>query len=89
MFAAGLRPEDFDDESFEMWPENEAAISLFASVSTQWRVGMNGPTGLDYNVLFARMDRMKLSEEAHERLFQDMRVVEAEALKMIKQKNAT
>ena len=49
-------------------------------MSTQWRIGMAGPTGLDYNVLFHRMDRMDLDSQAHERLFQDIRVIEGEAL---------
>ena len=83
MFAAGLRPEDFGDESFEIWPENDDSISLFSSVSTQWRMGAGGPTGLDYVALFARMDRMKLDDQTHERLFQDIRVIESEALSIL------
>lgn len=47
---------------------------------------MNGVTGLDYNVLFARMDRLHLSEEAHQQLFDDIRVIEAEALQILNQK---
>lgn len=87
MYAAGLRPEDFGDTSFALWPENEESISLFSSVSTQWRTGMSGPTGLDYNVLFTRMERMKLDDQHHERLFQDIRVIEAEALTIINTKD--
>ena len=70
-------------ESFEIWPENEVALALFSSLSTQWRIGVAGPTGLDYNVLFTRMDRMGLSEEGYERLFQDIRVIEGEALAIL------
>jgi hypothetical protein len=87
MFAAGLRPEDFGDTSFALWPENEESILLFSSVSTQWRTGMCGPTGLDYNVLFTRMERMKLDDQRHERLFQDIRVIEAEALTILNTKD--
>ncbi len=47
---------------------------------------MSGPTGLDYNVLFTRMERMKLDDQRHERLFQDIRVIESEALKIINTK---
>jgi Phage related hypothetical protein (DUF1799) len=67
----------------EIWPENDESISLFSSVSTQWRMGMGGPTGLDYVALFARMDRMKLDDQTHERLFQDIRVIESEALSIL------
>ena len=48
---------------------------------------MSGPTGLDYNVLFTRMERMHLDDQAHERLFQDIRVIESEALKIINTKD--
>lgn len=83
MLAAGLRPEDFVNEVFELWPDNEKSIALFSTISTQWRVGMGGPTGLDYNVLFARMDRMKLDESSYENLFDDIRVIESEALSIL------
>jgi hypothetical protein len=83
MLAAGLRPEDFVAESFEIWPENEKSIALFSSLSTQWRMGFSGPTGLDYNVLFTRMARMGLDDAEYESLFQDIRVIESEALTII------
>lgn len=63
------------------------AISLFNTLSTQWRMGMNGPYGLDYNVLFNRMDRMKLSEQDHEWMFDDIRVIEAAALTAMNKKD--
>jgi hypothetical protein len=44
---------------------------------------MGGLIGLDYNVLFHRMDRMALTSDAYEQMFQDMRIVEAEALEIL------
>ena len=85
--AFGFLPDDYAEKTLELWPENEESISLFSSVSTQWRTGMSGPTGLDYNVLFTRMERMHLDDQAHERLFQDIRVIESEALKIINTKD--
>lgn len=64
----------------DVWPENWAAFSLFASLQTQWRTGMGGPTGLDYNVLFRKMDRMNLSPPDYDELEEDIRVLELEAL---------
>jgi hypothetical protein len=80
LIAAGLRPEDFQDEAIEVWPENERAVSLLSLMATQWRVGFNGPTGLDYGVMFTIMTRMGLSTVEYDYLFHDMRVAEAEAL---------
>jgi hypothetical protein len=78
--ALGLTPDDYGGPAFEMWPETEQVIRLYSSISTQWRMGFSGPIGLDYSVLFARMDRMRLSADEYEYLFQDIRVVESEAL---------
>ncbi len=84
--AFGFKPSDFGD--FEVWSDNMPAINLFSSISTQWRMGgMSGPTGLDYNVLFARMDRMKLSDQEYEWMFDDIRTIEAEALTAINRKD--
>ncbi len=71
----------------ELWPENQQAIMLFSSLSTQWRVGVNGPTGLDYNVLFHKMDRMNLATEDYELLESDIRVIEREALDIMNKKD--
>ncbi len=71
----------------EIWPENEKAISLFSSVSTQWRIGMGGPTGLDYNVLFHLLDRMRLTDTEYDQLFDDVRIIESEALTILNKKD--
>lgn len=36
--------------------------------------------GLDYNVLFHEMDRMDLERDEYDRLFEDIRTMEAAAL---------
>ena len=83
-----MTPEDFVAESLEIWPENEESIALFSSLSTQWRMGFSGPTGLDYNVLFSRLAMLNVDEQTHERLFQDVRVIESEALALLNTKDA-
>lgn len=71
-----------------VWPENWRAFGLFASLQTQWRTGgMGGVTGLDYNVLFHKMDRMKLSAEEYEQLEDDVRTMELAALGVINAKD--
>jgi len=51
-------------------------------MDTQWRTaGMNGVrVGLDYGVLFARLDRMGLSRDDWEQMFNDVRVLEFAAI---------
>lgn len=78
--------DDYEVETFELWPETDEALTLFSSISTQWRVGFGGPTGLDYNVLFKLLDRKGLSGRDYDRLFNDIRVMEAEALTIMNAK---
>lgn len=70
----------------DIWPDNEKAINLFTTISTQWRTGMSGPTGLDYNVVFTRLERMRLNDADYEQIFEDLRVIEAEALTILNKK---
>jgi hypothetical protein len=76
----GFTPEDYAGEDVEVWPENQRAYFLFADIRTQWRVGAMGPTGLDYSVLFQKMDRMKLDPEEYDELESDIRAMEYAAL---------
>ncbi|HHY1261524.1 TPA: DUF1799 domain-containing protein [Yersinia enterocolitica] len=32
----------------EIWPDVWPAFNVIRAMSTQWRTGMSGPTGLDY-----------------------------------------
>ena len=86
--GTGFTVADYaDDEPVEIWPENMQAINLFSSISTQWRMSTNGATGLDYSVLFTRMDRLKLSDQDHDWMFEDIRVIEAAALTAMNKKD--
>ena len=85
--GTGFIPEDYEADDFELWPENMRAINLFTVLQTQLRTGGMGPTGFDYTVYFHRMDRMKLTEQEYEWLFDDIRTIEAEALTAMNKKD--
>ena len=70
----------------EVWPDNHAAFSLFNALGTQWRVGMGGATGLDYNVMYRKMDRLALSTEDYDELERDIQIMESAALAYMQQK---
>lgn len=80
----GLMPEDFDEDPAEVWPENWPSWRLWTEVCNQWRTSMGGIFALDYSVLFARMERMRLDDMEWERLFHDIRVIEGAALAAMK-----
>lgn len=71
---------DIPDEEIEVWPDAWRAFRLFESLSTQWRTGPGGASGLDYAVIpaTAQMTGMKRSELPA--IFSDLRTLEVEAL---------
>jgi len=82
--AFGLKASDYAS-SVKVLPDNELPFNLFLYMSTQWRVGANGATGMDYNVLLHKMDRMKLSEEDYLQLESDMQIMENAALEQMRE----
>jgi len=82
--VAGLTLEDLAADSVEIWPENGTAYDVFLAMETQWRIGMSGPTGLDYAALpvALRMARAPRAEWAQ--LMADVRVMETSAMRAMR-----
>jgi len=74
-----LKPEDLETE-IELWAVNIESFTVFNSMSTQWRNGMDGPTGLDYSVLPVVMDLVGVDAGDRNKVFADVRLMEREAL---------
>jgi len=53
-------------------------------MATQWRIGMNGPTGLDYTALYPLLDREQLSADEWRETFDLVRACEGAALDQIR-----
>ncbi|MBW1249787.1 DUF1799 domain-containing protein [Pseudomonas tolaasii] len=71
---------DIPDEEYEVWPDNWPAFLLFEAMSTQWRVGMGGAVGLDYNTIKPVASMIGLKRAELTQAFPDLRMMEAEAL---------
>ncbi|MCA1857456.1 DUF1799 domain-containing protein [Massilia oculi] len=81
LLAAGFSPDDVEaGEPVEIWPENLPAYDAFCGMSTQWRVGMSGATGLDYNALPVVLRLQGAPRADWQQLFVDIRVMEQQAL---------
>ncbi len=78
--------EQSEQEIFEVWPENQDAVTMFVACSTQWRVGPGGMTGLDYNVLFRLFEVYDIKNQRE--TIEAVQVMENTALKMIVEHNA-
>lgn len=85
--SLGFEPEDYADDYVDCWPENWPAFRVFESVANQWRCSAGGVISLDYGPLFHRMDRLKLSEDDFEEMFNDVRHLESAALSVLQRKN--
>lgn len=84
--AIGLMPEDFPPPEFTLWACNWPALQFYTQVSTQWRTGSAGATGLDYNVVFHELDRKGLKPDAYDEMMASIRVIEETALQVLHEK---
>lgn len=84
--AFGLTAEDVAADPVDIWPDNLAAYQIFSFMGTQWRIGMGGATGLDYSVMYRKMDRLGLSPDDYDDLEADLRIMEVAALDCMHQK---
>lgn len=76
----GLSRADLPEEEVEVWPDAWPAFRLFEAISTQWRTGMGGPSGLDYSIIPAVASMLGIKRRDLPDIFPDLRVMEAEAL---------
>ena len=66
-----------------MYPSNVPAVNMFSSLITQWRVGFGGAYGLDYNVLYSKLDRLGLTPERYSELEAEVQACEEGALQQM------
>ena len=69
----------------EVWPDNLLAVNTFVAMSTQWRVGAMGATGLDYTALIDVMKLIGVPAKNRGDVFEDVRTMEDAALKLMKE----
>lgn len=76
--------EEASGPPVEIWPDNIAAVNVFISMSTQWRVGMNGPIGLDYNAMTFVMRTAGVTKAERADVFDGIRIMEDVALETMR-----
>jgi hypothetical protein len=77
----GITAEDVGPlPDVEIWPENTRAVEVFVALSTQWRTGFSGATGLDYSVLPVVFDLHGLGKAKRQAVFPDLQIMERAAL---------
>ncbi|MBX9849594.1 MAG: DUF1799 domain-containing protein [Rhodocyclaceae bacterium] len=66
-----------------MWPDNLEAVNVFIAMGTQWRTGMSGPTGLDYNALPVVFGMCSVAATDQAGIFESLRIMEMAALSVM------
>ena len=70
-----------------IWPDNLASVNVFIAMSTQWRTGMSGATGLDYGALPAVLRMTSVPRAEWPEVFESIRVLEDAALEVMRRKH--
>ncbi|MCE0778934.1 DUF1799 domain-containing protein [Pseudomonas sp. NMI542_15] len=71
---------DIPEEEVEVWPDAWPAFRLFEALSTQWRLGQGGPSGLDYAAIPITASMLGIKRLELIDIFPDLRTMEVEAL---------
>ncbi len=74
----GLTEEEANPD-VAIWPDNVETVRCFIGLSTQWRVGMNGVSGLDYSAIPVVMEMNEVMDKKS--VFSGLQMMEAEALR--------
>ncbi|GAB3358060.1 MULTISPECIES: DUF1799 domain-containing protein [Giesbergeria] len=78
-------PEDYWEDSVEVWPENWPVLHLFVGMQTQWNwavgFGGGGRVGLRYEALYPQLDRLTGGDQSEwDVLFADVQHMEMAVL---------
>lgn len=78
--GTGLKQSHYKEPIAEVWPECWPAVDLYLKYRTQWIQGPGGPSGLNYSILFADLDRSGIEGDEREDIMDHIRTIEAEVL---------
>jgi hypothetical protein len=81
----GLSSLDLPDEEVEVFPDLWESFSVFETISSQWRVGMGGPIGLDYNVIPLALKSLGIKQKRIIEILPDVRIMESAALRKMRE----
>lgn len=82
----GLTVEEASGPPCELWPDNVVPVNVFTAMTTQWNVGPGGVVGLNYASLGEVWRRLKVPPDKRDAVFDDLRVMEVEAIKVMREK---
>lgn len=89
--AAGIPAEilalSMGTAGVQVYPDNWQAVKVFRDMATQWRAGPGGPIGLDYGALPSVFRIRGIAVRDRSEIFDGIQIMEAEALKTMREAN--
>lgn len=85
---AKAAPHQREESHFEIWHENWDAWQTFLACGTQWAVGLQGATGLNYTALESVMRMRCIPPEQQPEIFEKVRLIETGVLKAFAKQRA-
>lgn len=84
MAGLGVLGQPPSEHTAYLWPDNVQAWNCWQGCQTQWRVGMAGPTGLDYAGVRAYLDEQAIEGGADGRrdIFRGIQAAEGATLEV-------
>lgn len=85
----GLTYEDIRadaERGIAVWPQNLQAAEVFRGLRTQWRWTNGMMVGLDYNVLYAKLDRLEVPKADASRIEDEVRYMEGAVLELMNER---
>lgn len=74
--------EDEAHPDVEIWSDNVGTLQCFIGLSTQWRSGMNGVTGLDYAAVSVVIEMNEVLDK--KAVFNELQAMEMEVLRVMR-----
>jgi len=81
----GLTQADLEKDVF-VWSDCWESVMVFHSLSSQWRMGFSGASGLDYSSLPFMFKIKNIPEEKQAEIFADIQVMEVAAIQQMREK---
>lgn len=76
--AMGLKREAGQEDTLTVWPENWQPLSVFISLSTQWRIAPTGRRyGLDYAAIQPTLRLLGVARAEWPGIFEALQIMEA------------
>lgn len=73
--------ENFRHSGEGIYPDNMQTVGVFRDLMTQWRVGMSGLIGLDYNVIPVVFRLRRIPKAEQQEVFDGIQVMERAAIR--------